>query len=225
MQDWWHEYSGDIIWCGFGAAVLIGYHLFLAIRVRQNPNFTVQSVNRKARRSWVQNIMAEPSHAILGVQTLRNSTMAATFFASTSVILSMGVLSLTGQADEIAQDWHTLNLFGSRHPGLWQLKLIVLLADLLIAFFSFAMSVRLYNHVGFQVSLPPQLRPAAVDPEQVAAHLNRAGSFYSAGMRAYYLAVPLVFWLFGPHLMAVASLLLVSMLYFMDRMPPVAAED
>ncbi|NEV63453.1 DUF599 domain-containing protein [Thiorhodococcus minor] len=225
MRDWWQEYGGDLIWLGIGVSILVAYHLFLAIRVRQNPNFTVQSVNRKARRSWVQNIMADPSHAILGVQTLRNSTMAATFFASTSVILSMGVLSLTGQADEIAHNWHALNLFGSRHPGLWELKLIVLLADLLIAFFSFAMSVRLYNHVGFQVSLPPKLRPSAVSPEKVAAHLNRAGSFYSTGMRAYYLAVPLVFWLFGPHLMAASSVVLVVMLYFMDRMPPIAEED
>lgn len=222
---WWHEYGGDVIWVGAGVGILLLYHLFLAISVRRNPNFTVQSVNRKARKAWVRHIMAQPANGILGVQTLRNSTMAATFFASTSVILIMGVLTLSGQADEIAQGWHTLNIIGSRHPGLSEVKLLVLLADLLIAFFSFSMSVRLYNHVGFQLSLPVEIRPRAVDPKKVAHHLNRAGAFYSTGMRAYYLGVPVVFWLFGPHLMALSSAIMVVMLYFMDRMPPVRDAD
>lgn len=222
MPIWWTEYGWDLIWVGVGVAILIGYHLFLALHVRRDPNFTIQSVNRKVRRAWVRSIMSDPSLGILAVQTLRNSTMAATFFASTSVILIIGVLTLSGQADQIAESWHALNIIGSRHPGLWATKLLVLLADLLVAFFSFAMSVRLYNHVGFQINLPQGSRPRAVDPDQVARHLNRAGAFYSTGMRAYYLSVPLVFWLFGPHIMALASLVLVIMLYFMDRMTPVS---
>jgi len=53
----------------------------------------------------------------------------------------------------------------------------------------------------------------------VARHLNRAGAYYSIGMRAYFLSVPLVFWLFAPRLMAAASLVLVVVLYHMDRIP------
>jgi len=131
----------------------------------------------------------------------------------------MGVLSLSGQADKLADSWHMLNISGSRHPGLWIFKLLLLTADFFVAFFSFAMSVRLFNHVGYQVTLPPDLRPSSVSPEQVARHLNRAGAYYSIGMRAYFLSVPLVFWLFGPRLMAAASLVLVVVLYHMDRVP------
>lgn len=220
MTSWLGEYSGDLIWVGLGVAILVAYHAFLAVCVRRNPLCIIQSVNREARRAWVRHIMGDPSLGILAVQTLRNSTMAATFLASTAVLMIMGVLTLSGQADKIAENWHYLNPIGSRHPGLWELKLLVLLADLLVAFFSFAMSVRFYNHVGYQLAIPAALRPPAVDPEQVARHLNRAGHSYSIGMRAYYIAVPLVFWLFGPHLMAGASLVVVVFLYFMDRMVP-----
>jgi uncharacterized membrane protein len=220
VQTWWNEYAGDLIWVGVGFGILALYHIFLAVCVRRSPHCTIQSVNREARRAWVMNIMTEPGQGILAVQTLRNSTMAATFLASTAVLMIMGVLTLSSQADKIAESWHALNAFGSRHPWLWEIKLLALLADLLVAFFSFAMSVRFYNHVGYQISLPPALRPAAVNPQQVARHLNRAGYFYSLGMRAYYLAVPLVFWLFGPHLMAAASAVVVVLLYFMDRMTP-----
>lgn len=225
MQAWWSEYRVDILWVGLGILVLLVYHLVLLLKVRRSPSYTIQSVNREARRNWVRHIMADPSHGILGVQTLRNSTMAATFFASTSVVLIMGVLSLSGQSAEIAADWHSLNSAGSRHPGLAEVKLLALLADLLIAFFSFAMSVRLYNHVGFHISLPVERRPASLRPDLVARHLNRAGAFYSAGMRAFVLGVPLVFWLFGPHLMAAASLMMVGLLYLMDRMPPADPAD
>ncbi len=220
MTPWWNEYGTDLIWVGIGSAILASYHLYLAIRERRSPHFTLQGVNRSARRAWVHHIMGDPGLGILGVQTLRNATMAATFFASTSIVLIVGVLTLSGQADRIAASWHSLHALGSRHPALWEVKLLVLLVDLLIAFFSFATSVRLYNHVGFHIALPTEQRPVALGPDQVAKHLNRAGGFYSLGMRAYYLAVPLVFWLFGPQLMAAASLILVVMLYFLDRMTP-----
>lgn len=219
MQVWWAEYGADLLWVVSGVLVLAAYHLYLRGCSRRNPHCTIQSVNRAARRAWVEHMMSDPGHGILAVQTLRNSTMAATFFASTAVLLLMGVLSLSGQADRLADSWHVLNAFGSRHPGLWVIKLLALTAALLVAFFSFAMSVRLFNHVGYQVNLPLALRPPAVTPAQVARHLNRAGSYYSIGMRAYFLSVPLVFWLFGPHLMAAASVVLVVVLYHMDRVP------
>ncbi|MBK1720065.1 DUF599 domain-containing protein [Thiocystis violacea] len=225
MPDWWTEYGNDFLWVGVGVALLAAYHLYLAIRERREPLSTLQGVNRSARRAWVQVIMADPSLGILGVQTLRNSTMTATFLASTSVVLVMGVLTLSGQADRIAESWHASNPLGSRHPILWELKLLVLLVDLLVAFFSFTLSIRLYNHLGFQISLPRERRPAVIDPERVARHLNRAGAFFSVGMRAYYLAVPLVFWLFAPQLMAAASLILVIVLYFLDRAPDSDGED
>lgn len=225
MTHWLGEYAGDIIWVGIGVAILVAYHLYLAVCARRDPLCIIQGVNRTTRRVWVQHIMADPGLGILAVQTLRNSTMAATFLASTSVLLIMGVLTLSGQADRIAENWHHLNPIGSRHPGLWELKLLVLLADLLVAFFSFTLSIRFYNHAGYQLTLPQALRPPVVAPEQVARHLNRAGHLYSIGMRAYYIAVPLVFWLFGPHLMAGASLVVVIFLYYMDRVVPDSGAD
>lgn len=38
-------------------------------------------------------------------------------------------------------------------------------------------------------------------------------------MRAYYCAVPLVFWLFGPHFMILATLVTVAILFYLDRTP------
>ncbi|TRZ69645.1 MAG: DUF599 domain-containing protein [Rhodocyclaceae bacterium] len=217
-------YLNDALSFALSALLLILYHLFLRRKERSNPSYTVQAVNRSARSAWVEHVMRE-GRDILAVQTLRNSTMAATFLASTTVLLIFGVLSLGGQTDKLETTWHSLNLFGARHAGLWTVKLLFLLVDLFFAFFSFAMSIRIFNHVGYMINVPPAANHMAITPIHVAIHLNRAGRFYSFGMRAYYFAVPLLFWLFGPHLMLMATAGLVCVMYRLDRAPKIPAAE
>ena len=163
--------------------------------------------------------MQDSARAVLAIQTLRNSTMAATFLASTAVLLIIGVLTLTGQGDKLDNTWRALNSLGATHAELRIGKLLILLVDLFIAFFSFAMAVRIYNHVGYMINVPTTLKHRALSPAHVATHLNSGGKFYSIGMRAYYYAVPLVFWLFGPHFMLIATIVLIAFLYHLDRAP------
>jgi uncharacterized membrane protein len=205
--------------------LIIAYHLFLRRKVRKDPTYTVQAINRIARTAWVETIMQDGKKDILAVQTLRNSTMAATFLASTSVLLIIGVLTLSEQGGKLEATWHALNMVGAKHPELWMTKLIFLLLDLFAAFFSFAMSIRVFNHVGYMINVPLGLNHKMITPAHVATHLNRAGGFYSIGMRAYYFLVPLVFWLFGPHFMLVSTVGLLLVLYRIDRAPKVMAMD
>lgn len=213
------EYFRDIVVLVFCALLLTIYHLYLRMKLRQNPHYTVQAVNRHARREWVKSVMSDPNRNIVGVQTLRNATMAATFMASTAILLIMGTLNLSGQASKLLDAWHPLNFFGSTLPTLWIIKLLFLITTFFVSFFAFSMSVRLYNHVGFQLSVPPSGQTEHLTPKTVAIHLNRAGAYYSVGMRAYYFSVPLVFWLFGPLFMLAATLVLVAVMYQVDRAP------
>ena len=216
---WFKEYLSDFLFLGASALLLIAYHQYLRLCLRKNPHYTIQGVLRAARAAWVEDVMHDPSRSIVGVQTLRNSTMAATFLASTSVLLIMGTLTLSGQSDKLMTSWHQLNVVGSAHAGIWITKVLFLLSAFLVAFFSFAMAVRLFHHVGYLLGVPPELRPAGVTPELTALHLNRAGRYYGIGMRAYFFSVPLVFWPFGPHLMIAATVVLIVVLYHLDRAP------
>lgn len=224
MKDLIDAYGFDLF--SFIASVLLlaAYHLYLARKIRKHPEYTVQAVNRIARTAWVETIMREKGMEVLAVQTLRNSTMAATFLASTAVLFIIGVLSLSGQGDKLENTWHALNI-GSRLSGLWMAKLLLLLLDLFVAFFSFSMAVRVFNHVGYLINVPVSLNHKVISPAHVAIHLNRAGKFHSIGMRAYYFTVPLVFWLFGPHFMLLSTIVLIAVLYQIDRAPKVLAAD
>lgn len=205
------------------ALVFGGYELFLCLRTRRDPAYTVQAQNSAARSAWVETIMAE-RRDILAVQTLRNSTMAATFLASSALLLIIGVLTLTGRGDSVSETWHSLNVLGGTSPTWWLVKLLFLLVDLLVAFFSFTLAVRMFNHVGYLVNVPRERLPAGLGPIQVAHHLNRAAASYTRGMRAYYLIIPLLFWLFGAQFLPVAMAGLVVVLHRLDRAPEASAE-
>jgi len=205
------------------ALLIIAYHWFIRSKVKKDPTYTVQAINIIARTAWVETIMNE-RRDILAVQTLRNSTMAATFLASTSVLMIIGILTLS-EGGKLESTWHVLNIVGATPPELWLVKLICLLLDMFVAFFSFSMSIRVFNHVGYMLNVPLTQNHKMISPAHVATHLNRAGKFYSIGMRAYYFMVPLVFWLFGPHFMFVATIGLLIVLYRIDRAPKIMSME
>lgn len=221
---WMSNFAVDLFSFALCVLLLLIYHRYLAYRTEKNPTYTVQAVNRLARTAWVETIMRNEGKEILAVQTLRNSTMASTFLASTAVLFIIGVLSLSGQGDKLGSTWQALN-FGAQNPELWLIRLLILMLDLFVAFFSFTMAIRVFNHVGYLINVPLSLNHKMICPAHVAVHLNRAGKFYSVGMRAFYFTVPLVFWLFGSHFMLAATLGLIAVLYFLDRAPSVLVSD
>ena len=222
---WLNVFFNDIFSFALCAFLLFIYHAYLRRKVRKDPTYTIQAVNKIARTAWVETLMGSGKPDVIAIQTLRNSTMAATFLASTAVLLIIGVLTLSGQGDKLSGTWAALNAYGATHPGLWLIKLILLLLDLFTAFFSFAMAIRVFNHVGYMINVPIGLNHKAISPQHVAVHLNSAGKYYSIGMRAYYFSVPLVFWLFGPHFMLLATVILIPVLYKLDRAPKVFSDD
>jgi uncharacterized membrane protein len=203
----------DILCLVTSAALLAGYHVYLALRVRRDASYSAQAMHAIARSAWVESVMKD-GRDILAVQTLRNSTMAATFLASTAILLIVGVLSLTGQGDKLGSTWRALGSFSETDSSLWLLKLLFLIGDLSFAFFSFTLAIRKFHHVGYLLNVPNH---PVITPAYVAAYLNRAGRYYSLGMRAYYFLLPLVFWLFGPLLMVAAAAILVIVLHHLDR--------
>jgi uncharacterized membrane protein len=222
----WNHYSfNDVVSLVVCVLLLVMYHLWIGYKVRKNPTYTVQAINRIARTAWVETIMASGKPDVIPVQTLRNSTMAATFLASTAVLLILGVMTLSGQGDKLSSTWHALNAFGAKDTELFIVKVILLLLDLFTVFFAFTLAVRVYNHVGYLINVPLSLNHKSISPQHVAIHLNRAGKYYSIGMRAFYFIVPLVFWLFGPHFMLISTIMLIVVLYWVDRAPKVLAED
>lgn len=114
--------------------LLLMYHVYLYHKIRSDPLSTSLGLAHRIRALWVHNIM-QSNKDILAIQTLRNWTMAATFLASTAILIGLGIFNLAITADKQGELSLLINHFGNDHPGLWLGKLILLGADFLFAFF------------------------------------------------------------------------------------------
>jgi uncharacterized membrane protein len=192
-------------------ALLLAYHLFVRRRIRSDPHFRIQGVLNRCREAWVERMIREDL-GILAVQTLRNSIMAATFFATTAVALIVGTITLSMQSGALRRVSEAL---AASDEHWWFLKIVVLLVDLLAAFFFFSQAIRYLSHVSLLISTPVE----AAGAPMVSKLLIQAGRFHTRGMRCYYYAGPMVFWLFGPAYLVAATGGLIAALYLLDRSP------
>jgi uncharacterized membrane protein len=191
------------------------YHVQLYHKMSKEPLSTSLGLARRARVLWVTNIV-RGNKDILAVQTLRNWTMAATFLASTAIIIGLGIFNLALTADKQGELSLLISHFGSNQPRLWLAKLIILGVDFLFTFYNFTLAVRYFNHTGFMINLPADAS-TEISIDDVADILERGGTHYMLGMRGYYLAIPMTLWLFGPLWLLAGTLVLVSALYRLDR--------
>ena len=144
--------------------------------------------------------MNNPGKDIMAVQSLRNFIMVGILMVSTASLLIIGTLTLSGQVESISRSWHAITIVGSHSAGLWIIKVMCLLIDFLIVFFSYAMALRLANQVLFMLNVPKEslAEYEVLTPNHGARRLNLAGHMMAIGMRTLFFAIPLVFWLFGP---------------------------
>ena len=191
-------YTFDLVLFCLSVALYTAYNLYIRHKESVDPGFTIHGISRTARIQWVASVL-EQKNGILAVQTLRNATMASTFMASTSVLLAVGVLSLTGNGENVRHTWHSLNFF--------------------LAFFCFTSSLRLYTHVAFMLGAEREPEDQSRISCMAEKYLNMGADHFSLGMRAFYFTVPLVFWIFGAQFMLFGTAFLISIVYTLDKTP------
>lgn len=107
------------------AVVFLAYHMHLYKKFRHEPLTTAIGITNHARQMWVEGIIRY-KRDILAVQTLRNQVMAATFLASTPILICSGSFSAAFRSEVFSEVSHSLNLLGTKTETLWMLKLMLL---------------------------------------------------------------------------------------------------
>ena len=196
-------------------AVLASYHVWFFNRMRRRPERTVLGIALEHRRRWVERVVTR-NDGILAVQTLRNWVMAASFLASAAIILAVGLLGVLFNADMAPALVHKLNLIGATTDTLVNLKLLLLVALFSLGFFSFSLTIRYFNHAALIIN-----SGGPDDAEKVVStslrYINRGAWHYTLGMRAFYLAIPVTLWLFGPIWLGIGAVALTGLLFIHDR--------
>jgi uncharacterized membrane protein len=205
----------EIIFAAATFVVLTSYHIYWVVQLRRAPLETYIGLARHLRHLWVKSIMTQ-KRDILAVQTLRNSIMASSFLASTSIIIGLGLLSFLLRPDHLAEIPFDITDILTRIKTLFLVKIMFLIIHFFIAFFSFTLSIRYLNQVNFMINVPIDCEPTLTF-DFISRILDQGMMHYTLGMRAYYLSAVVVLWLFGPQWMFFGSLLLTLILYRLDH--------
>lgn len=219
LPGWLREAGADAMVMAACILLVLAYYAFHRKRVRRDPTYSIHYVNDMTRRIWVESVMSGTGKDIMAVQTLRNFIMYPILMVSTCALLIVGTLTLSGQAGNIANSWHAINLGGSHSAGVWIVKIMFLLVDFLVAFFAYVSAIRLANHVLFMINIPREAQSGhdVLSPSHVADRLILAGKMVAVGMRTLIFAIPLAFWLFGPLYLLIGTVGVVGFLSRLDR--------
>lgn len=192
--------------------LLVGYHLIFISMVRYKPLYTAIGRTNYMRAIWVEFVTTQQKD-LLAVQTVRNWTMAATFLASTAIVIGLGIVNFALTAEKNVSTAHYLSFISRDNPEIWHLKLLLLAFDFFFAFFNFTLTIRYYNHASFQLNIPLGIQSL----QSIINVVTFGANYYTLGMRCYYLSIPLALWLFGGFWFLLGALLLIWVLYRLDR--------
>ena len=196
---------------GFGLLIL--YHGRLGWVYRRHPERTSRGRADRLRRAWVEAVR-ERNGDILAIQTLRNWVMTASVFASTTIVIGLGLVAASFQGLNLANLSHALSLVPAG-DDLARLKLLMLAMIFFSAFLRFVIALRFSNHAGFLVILPAK-HFQGVAEDEIAITLNRAAGQYNRGSRMFLLTIPFVLWLVGPDWFLIGVIITLFALYRFD---------
>jgi uncharacterized membrane protein len=200
----------------FFFAAWVGYAVFARRRGAVRPS--VLAATNRERMRWMHRTTSRENRVIDGV-VVQNLSTSPSFFASTTILIIGGllaVLSSTERANELVREIP----FAARSSVLvFDLKVVLLLAIFIYAFFRFTWSLRQYSFGAILVAAAPERDEFTTD-EQRQAFAGRAGRVmglaaetFNDGLRSYYLSFAATAWFFSPWAMIGATIAVVAVLY------------
>ncbi len=188
-----------VAWSGYALTMELSPHGKDALNARMH----------EYREVWMRRAL---SRDIRMVDTMIMSSLQSgtAFFASTSLLLVGGALTVLRSTDDM------LEMIGDLPLGIhvtrtqWEIKAIGLVVILIYAFFKFAWSYRLFNYVAILIGgMPPASTAGTPEAESYVRKTVRlfesAGRHFNRGQRSLFFALGYLGWFAGPYALMVAT--------------------
>ena len=194
----------------------VGYARFS--RQRDGARQSVLGATNAVRRQWMLQTTYREVRVIDGV-VVQNLSTSPSFFASTTILIIGGLLAVLGtdKASELVRDLP----FAARTTTLiFDMKVMLLLAIFVHAFFRFTWSMRQYTFGALLVAAAPEaevFRTEGLSREAFADKAGRvvgmAAETFNDGLRAYYYSFAAIGWFFSPFAFMLGTVGVVYVLY------------
>jgi len=194
-----------------------GYAVFA--RRRAAASGSLLATTNSYRRLWMMQATLRENRVIDGV-VVQNLSTSPSFFASTTILIIGGLLAVLGATEQAAKIVEELP-FTSRTTALvFDLKVFVLTAVFVYAFFRFTWSMRQYTFGALLIASAPDAKEfasGAASREEFADRAGRvvglAAETFNDGLRAYYMAFAVIVWFFSAIAFAIGTAGIVYLLY------------
>ncbi len=205
----------DIISLLFFVLSWAGYTRFARIKAKST-NCIARSLH-KHRIHWMTELMHREIR-VGEAALLANLERNIAFFASTTLLVLAGVLTLFAQVDYLVAIISSFSYAHVSNDFMVQIKLCILGLIFVIAFFQFTWSMRQYGFVNVMVgaapfSLDKSNKNLLAYANQMAIVQDQAAHSYNYGLRSYYFSLAVLSWFFHPVLFILSSVIVVYTLY------------
>jgi uncharacterized membrane protein len=197
---WWLGYTRYAIWKG-----------------RDTP--CLASVLHLYREDWMRRLMLRDNR-IADANVIGNLERNASFFASSTLIILAGILTLLGASERAVSLLADLPFVQPASRSLSEIKLLCLAVVFVYAFFTFSWCMRQYNFAAVLVGSAPMIGERHVTEqerrafaERAARVISMAANQFNLGLRSYYFGMAILAWFISPWLFMLATTGVVLVLY------------
>ena len=152
---------------------------------------------------------------------LANLERNIAFFASSTLLVLAGVLTLFAQVEKLEEVIASIPYAAFPNHTVIQLKLGLLAFIFVMAFFQFTWSMRQYGFLNVMIGAAPfdekgERETLKEYAKQMAVVQDQAAHSYNYGLRSYYFSMAAICWFFHPLLFILASMFVVYTLYIRE---------
>jgi uncharacterized membrane protein len=202
----------DLLSLAWFVMVWIGYTVYADWHARRAQS--LRAVMHAYREQWMQQMLLRDNR-VMDVNILRNLLQGVAFFASATLLVLAGLLTILGSTDRAIEIVRALPYAATTTLLQWELKLIVLCIIFVYAFFKFTWALRQFNYCSTLIGAAPK-GPDDAFARRAAEMATHASKDFNQGLRAYYFSLAALGWFVSPWLFMAATTAVVIVLYLRE---------
>lgn len=197
-----------------------GYMRYAKARnYRSNPDSpSLASEMHRYRYQWMEKVLTREMR-VADAAAIANLEKSVAFFASTTMLILAGLITILGSTDKAIDLISTLPYALATNRAEWELKIMMLILLFAYAFFKFTWSLRQYGFVTIMIGSAPLPSDQCTDKERksvagrMASMASMAANNFNIGLRSYYFSISMLTWFIHPVLFMFSSSLVVFILF------------
>lgn len=194
-----------------------GYFYYTALRSIDTP--TLAYAMHRFRKQWIRKALRRDNR-IADTNIIANLERSVSFFASTTLFILAGLMTVLGTSSEtVIMMLRDIPFSDENTRAAWELKVLLLICLFVYAFFKFTWGLRQFGQVSVMLGGVPERHENASD-ELIGRHIDsistmasKAAGNFNNGMRTYYFSMAVIGWFVNFWVFMILSALVVAVLY------------